>query len=114
MIFDQLSIWISVATLILGLLTVIIVGSQTLDDARPIVFWTVVVLSLMLVASCARIAVAGHLDGVSGGIGMVVLCSGLIAAVMLGYRIVTLRHRASELILNSKQTKPPVWDDELA
>ena len=45
---------------------------------------------------------------------MVVLCSGMIAAIGLGYRIATLRHRAPEITLKSKKAEPGLSDDELA
>ena len=52
MIFDHLSMCLTVASLILGPLTVIIVGSQTREDARSVATWTLPVVVPMLFVSC--------------------------------------------------------------
>jgi hypothetical protein len=114
MIFDDLSVSLMVASLILGLLTIIIVGSQTREDARSVATWTLGVLVPMLLVSCAWIALAGPPGGTNGGPGMVVILAALIVAVGLGYRIATLRHATSQAASTDKKVEPGFPDDELA
>jgi hypothetical protein len=114
MIFDDLSVSLMVASLILGLLTIIIVGSQTREDARSVATWAVGVLVPMLLVSCARIALPGPPGNINGGPGMVAICAALIAAVGLGYRVATLRHETSQAAATDKKVAPGFPDDELA
>ena len=106
MSFDDLSMCLTVASLILGPLTVIIVGSQTREDARSVATWTLPVLVPILLVSCARLAIPERPGGLSGALGMVVLCSGMIAALGLGYRIATLRRRAPKITSKGKKVEP--------
>jgi hypothetical protein len=114
MIFDHLSMSLMVASLILGLLTIIIVGSQTPEDARSVVTWTLSVLVPMLLVSCASLALPGRRVGSNGGPGMVTICSALIVAVGLGYRTATARHATSQATSKGKKIEPGLSDDELA
>src|ERR1700756_2335256 len=93
---DHLSLSLMGASLILGLLTIIIVGSQTREDARSVAAWTLSVLVPMLLVSCASIALPGRPGGFNGGPGMVAICSALIAAVGVGYRLATWRHTTAQ------------------
>jgi hypothetical protein len=110
--FDELSMGLSAVTIILGLLSVIIVGSQTHEDARSVAIWSLVVLIPMLLVSGSRLAISGRHFDFRGGSGMVVLFSGLIAAIGLGYRIAIMRYRASQALLKGKKVEPGLWDDE--
>jgi hypothetical protein len=114
MVLDQLSVWLSVSALILGLLTVIMVGSQTRGDAWSVSCWTMVVMVPMLLLSCVVIAVSRNHNAGEGATGLVVLCSGIIAAAVLGYRFAVSRDRALEGGLKGKTAKSPIQDDELA
>lgn len=114
MIFDDLSMSLAVASFILGPLTIIIVGSQTRQDARSVVIWTLSLLVPMLLVSCTSVALPGRSGGFDGGPGMVTLCSALIASVGLGYRIAALRHATSRVISKGKKVEPGSRDDELA
>ncbi len=114
MIFDHLSMCLAVVSFILGPLTTIIVGLQSRDDARSVATWTLSVLVPMLLVSCASVAIRGRAGGFDGGPGMVVLCSALIAAVGVGYRIATLRHTPSQVASKGKKVESASWDDELA
>jgi hypothetical protein len=114
MIVDDLSMSLAVASLILGPLTIIIVGSQTREDARSVAIWTLSLLVPMLLLSCASVVLPGQSGGFNGAPGMVMLCSALIAAVGIGCRIAALRHATSRLISKSKKVEPGSRDDELA
>jgi len=100
--------------LILALMTVIIVGSQTREDARAVATWTLSVLAPMLLVSSASIALPRRSGGLDGGPGMVAICSALIVAVGLGYRIATSRHTISQATSKDKKVEPGLSDDELA
>jgi len=112
--FDQLSLWLSVSALVLGLFTVGVVGSQTREDARSIRFWTLAVLIPMLWLCGARLEASRHGDGGEGGVGLVVLCTCLFAAVEAGYRIAVARDQAARHRQTGKTPKHPFLDDELA
>lgn len=114
MIFDELSVWLAVSSFVLGFLTILIVGSQTREDAGVIAAWSLGILVPMLVVSCARLALADRVGGVYGGPGMVVLSLGVIAAVGIGYRIAVSRQSASPDPSLGKALEPGLRDDELA
>jgi hypothetical protein len=114
MSFDDLSLSLIVAAFIFGPLTIIMVGSQTPEDARSVATWTLIVLVPMLLASCASFALPGRSDGSNGGSGMVVLCSALIAAVDLGYRIAASRDKRPRGTSKDKKSESLSCDDELA
>jgi hypothetical protein len=68
----------------------------------------------MLLVSCLQIAASERVGDISGGLGMVILCSGLIVALGLGYRIASLHDRASARTFHVETEKPPPWEDDLA
>ena len=110
MLFDELSTSLAVASLVLGFLTVVIVGSQTRDDARSVVRWTICVLVPMLLVSGASFVLPGRVGDFNGAPGMVVLCTVLILAVGRGYRIAAVHD-----VTSRDQKLEPRWrDDELA
>ena len=114
MIFDDLSLWLTIASIVLGFLTIIIVGSQTREDAWSIAVWSLAILVPMLLVSCARIALAGGAGAANGGPGMVVLSFGVIAALGVGYRLAASRHSNAPGPSTAKTIDPGLWDDELA
>ena len=114
MLFDQLSINLIWASFILAFLTILIVGSQSREDSRSVAIWILRILVLMLLVICARLASSERAGYFNGGLGMVALCSALIAAVGLGYWIATLRQTSSQVCTQGKKVEPGQWDDELA
>jgi hypothetical protein len=109
MMFDEPSMSLAVASLVLGFLTIVIVGSQTREDARSVVRWTLCILVPMLVVSGACFVLPGRVGGFNGAPGMVVLCAVLILAVGRGYRIAAAR----DMTPTGKTLEPRVRDDEL-
>src|SRR3954463_11895857 len=87
MFFDQLSMWLALASPIVGLLAVVMVGSHAPGDARPIAGLPLMPLIPMLFVSCACLAFSPGWDHYQGGAGMVVMFSILILSVRLGHRI---------------------------
>jgi hypothetical protein len=110
MIFDELSMSLAVASLVLGFLTIVIVGSQTREDARSVVRWSLCVLVPMLLVSGASFVLPGRVGGLNGVPGMVVLCAVLILAVRRGYRVAAPR----DMTPTGKTIEPRARDDELA
>jgi hypothetical protein len=114
LIFDDLSVWLTVASIILGFLTIVIVGSQTREDAWSIVVWSLGVLVPVLLVSCVRLALAVRTGAVNGGPGMVVLSFGGIAALGVGYRLAASRRPNVPSPSTAKPIEPGLSDDELA
>ncbi|MHC5539064.1 hypothetical protein ACYOEI_12670 [Singulisphaera rosea] len=100
--------------MILGFLTLLIVGAQSRKDARSIALGTLCILLPMLIITCLRLAVSRNQEGFSGGAGMVIICPGLIMSVGFGYGIAASGDADSQVLVDSKKIDPASLDDEIA
>jgi hypothetical protein len=112
MFFDQFSMNLALVSLIVGFLTVVIVGSQSPEDARTIAIWTLLVLVPMLLVSCACLVSLPGWRRHEGGPGMVVFSILMILSVHLGHRTAKSREFDPHGEAKGNEGKPAPWDDE--
>ncbi len=113
MLSDDAVINMAVTSVILGLLAVLVVGSQSAADARFVTIWSLFVLVPMLLLSCACIVFSDPSRRNSYYSGKVVLCIVMILSVRLGYQIARSRKIIPNHKIESKPREALPLEDEL-
>ncbi len=112
LIFDHFSLGMIAVSCVLAPIAGLIVSSQDRADARSLAGRLVGVLGILFLLGCARFGFqrADH----SGGLGLVVLFSSLILAVIMGTRAATVQPPTPVSWPEDDGLKPNWRDDELA